>query len=146
MLQISVFCAGKGFCTPESLKLHDTEPKSYATICSRLVYLVANKLYKRATKKELKKDLISIEFYKDLDQSELPSSKRALKIVKNANSKKLRLVKKPSVGKLLLIEVLLTSFTLEIRNTVLMKLYNSLVAPMIKKMNAKRVKGITRSA
>ncbi|CAO3650410.1 unnamed protein product [Mucor hiemalis] len=54
------------FSTPRSLRLTDTEPKGYDTICSRFIKLINKEKYTKTKKKQLKRDLIEIGFYQAL--------------------------------------------------------------------------------
>lgn len=86
--------------------------------------------------------LVSTRYYKDIDFEKSLKSKNALEALQNIKCRESAITKKPSIGKVLVIQLLLQKYTSSIENRIFMQMYNSIIAPRIKVINHKGVKEV----
>ncbi|KAL9550308.1 hypothetical protein MBANPS3_004781 [Mucor bainieri] len=142
------------------LLFHPEEPAA-ATSCPRMLrnYTKKGSMFKRCFKatyfeeigfstpsflklskhRKLLKKLIKAEYYKDIGFNTAPSANQAVKRVKIIQAGKSS-KRKPSVGKLQLIKLILEKYSSNHDERLVMSMYNSIIAPRVKMINQKRVK------
>jgi hypothetical protein len=72
-------------------------------------------------------------------------SKRSLPKSENIKANKIRITRKSSMGKILLVAIPLKTYDSHIEELTLMKMYKSVIAPKFKTMNQERVERVTLS-
>lgn len=126
------------FSTPDQLKLFESEPCNYISVCSKLLYLT---IFNKLNEEEfvgLENDLNNFKFWETLGFKENQCKEVVffrLEEIKKGDGKKL------SKAKILLVEVVLKK-DLNLKNSTLMALYNGIICPRVKAINKTRVKNM----
>ncbi|KAI9273433.1 hypothetical protein EDC94DRAFT_676916, partial [Helicostylum pulchrum] len=126
------------FSTPDQLKLFESEPCNYISVCSKLLYLT---IFNKLNEEEfvgLKNDLNNFKFWETLGFKENQCKEVVffrLEEIKKGDENFF------SKAKILLVEVVLKN-DLNLKNSALMALYNGIIYSRVKAINKARVKNI----
>lgn len=109
----STLVQNMNFCTPEPLSFHHSESESYASMCSKLV---------------------SLAIFNELNDEDMASLKTDLEVIESKKPERF------SEGMQLLTDLIKSYPARSPMNSELMFVYNSLLAPFVRKNNEEWVK------
>lgn len=134
------------FSTPLPLQLHESEPVGYVSICSKLINLSSNGVISSSEMNNLNKMLINIKYWKDLGFEENKTKKVILEMLNQIKKIKNSGSRKPSEGKRLLIELIVSyEEHREINEDSFVALYNGILYQRVKTLRKQKIRQILKN-